>query len=51
MLAKFFGGDETGVEFAVDVQFTNTTGNEMGVLGAKVEDCDLWAGRCYGDVF
>jgi hypothetical protein len=29
MLAKLFGGDEAGVEFAVDVQFANSTGDEM----------------------
>jgi hypothetical protein len=36
MLAKFFGGDETGVEFTVDVKFTDATGDKMGVLGSKI---------------
>ena len=44
MLPKFFGGDEARVEFAVDVEFTYSTGDEVGVLGAKVEDGDLGSG-------
>ena len=45
MLAKFFGCDETRVEFTVDVKFTDTTGDEVGVLGAKVEDGNLGTGE------
>ena len=45
MLAKFFGCDETRVEFTVDVKFADTTGDEVGVLGAKVEDGNLGTGE------
>jgi hypothetical protein len=27
MLSEFFGGDETGVQFAVDVEFADATGD------------------------
>ena len=43
MLGQLFGGDEAGVQLAIDVHFANATCDEVGVLGAKVEDGNLGA--------
>jgi len=34
-----------GINFAKDVQLTDTTGNELGVLRTKVDDDDLFVGE------
>jgi len=37
--------------FGVDIEFAETTGDEVGVLGAEVEDEDCVEGFVWGGVF
>jgi len=43
MLAQFFSGNETRVKLAINMHFADATGDDVGVLGAEVEDGDLGA--------
>lgn len=39
--AKLVEGNGAGIELTVNMEFTDATGNEMGILGTKIEDGNL----------
>ena len=43
VFGKLFGLDEARVKLAIDMKFTDTTSNQVGVLRSKVQNCDLGA--------
>lgn len=41
VLSKFLGRDLARIQFTIDVQFTNTTSNQVGILGSKIQNGNL----------
>jgi hypothetical protein len=43
MLSQLFGGHQTRIQFTIDVEFTDTASNQVGILGPKIQNGNLWA--------
>ena len=43
VLAKLFGRHQARVELAVDMELTDATRNQVGVLRSEIQDCNLRA--------